>query len=99
MVPRDWKLAIGQLISAQCKGTVMARLKNPAGVESVLIEPSPEAHAPEGLYIYRALVRDRREVPTMVLNATRRGTDLARYEALTLVAPHDDETLSQSYKT
>jgi hypothetical protein len=41
-------------------------------VENGLVEPSPEAHQPDELYIAMTLVRDRREVPVRVLNATHR---------------------------
>jgi hypothetical protein len=37
------------------QGVVMARLESPLGVESGLVEPSLETHAPEGLYIARIL--------------------------------------------
>jgi hypothetical protein len=50
-----------------------------------------EAHAPEELYIARILVRNRREVPVRVLNATRRGQKLAHCQPVTLVAPADAE--------
>jgi hypothetical protein len=37
----------------------MARLVSPLGVESGLVEPSPEARPPHGIYIVNTLVRDR----------------------------------------
>jgi hypothetical protein len=38
----------------------MVRLESPLGVANDLLEPSPEAHPPEGLYTARTLTRDRR---------------------------------------
>jgi hypothetical protein len=35
----------------------MAQLESPLGEENGLVEPSVEAHAPEGLYTARTLVR------------------------------------------
>jgi hypothetical protein len=32
----------------------MARLESPLGVEDGLVEPSPEFHRPEGLYVIAA---------------------------------------------
>jgi hypothetical protein len=60
-----------QVISAQCKGVVMARLESPLKVECDLVEPSPEAHPSKGLYMSRILVQYHWEVPARVLNATR----------------------------
>jgi hypothetical protein len=63
----------------------------PLGVENCLIEPSPEVHVPEGLYIARTLVRDQQEVPMRVLNTTlhdqklARGFPVARCEPVPLV--------------
>jgi hypothetical protein len=37
------------VIPAQCEGIVIARLENPLGVENGLVEPSPQAHPPEGI--------------------------------------------------
>jgi hypothetical protein len=71
----------------------MARLESPLGVENDLVEPSPQAHPPEGIYIARTLVQDRREVPVRVMNATHhdqkltRGSPLAHCEPITLVTP------------
>jgi hypothetical protein len=73
----------------------VARLESPLGINNGLVEPSPEAHPPEGLNVARTLVRDRRVVPVRVLNATRRdqklakGFPLAHCEAVTLVTPPD----------
>lgn len=47
-------------------------------MENGLAEPSPEAHAPEGLYIARTLARDRPDVFMMVLIATRREQQLTK---------------------
>jgi hypothetical protein len=52
----------------------MARLESPLGVENGLVEPSPQAHPPEGIYIARTFVQDCREVPVKVLNAMHRET-------------------------
>jgi hypothetical protein len=48
----------------------MARLESPLGIENGQVEESPQAHLPEGIYIARTLVRDRRDVPVRDLNAT-----------------------------
>jgi hypothetical protein len=67
----------------------MARLESPNGVENGLVEPSPGANPPEGLYI----ARDRREVPVRALDATRRDqkltkeSPLAHGEPVMLVTP------------
>jgi hypothetical protein len=70
----------------------------PLGVENGLLEPSPETHPPEGLYIARTLARDRREVLLWVRNATLRnqqkltkGSHLTHSEPVTLVALPDVE--------
>jgi hypothetical protein len=57
---------------AQCEGIVMARFENLFGVENGLVEPSPQAHLPEGIYIAIILVQDRQKVRVRVLNATHR---------------------------
>jgi hypothetical protein len=49
-------VANDQVIPAQCKRVVMAQLESPLRVENGLVEPSLEAHAPEGLYIASTLV-------------------------------------------
>jgi hypothetical protein len=82
---------------AQCEGRVMARIENSLGVENRLVEPSPQAHPPEGIYTARTLVQDRQEVPVRVLNATHRGQKLAKEfplahcEPVTLVTDRDME--------
>jgi hypothetical protein len=84
-----------QVIPAQCKGTVMARMESPLGVEDGLVEPSPQAHLPEVICIARTLVKDRQKVPMRVLNATccdqklTRGSPLVQYEPVTLVTTTD----------
>jgi hypothetical protein len=72
--PRPSSLVVAKdhAILAQCEGIVMARMENPLGVENGLVEPSPQAHPPEGIYVARTLVQDRQEVPGRVLNATHR---------------------------
>jgi hypothetical protein len=93
--PSSPVVANDHVIPAQCDGIVMARMKNLVGVENSLVEPSPQAHPPEGNYIERTLVPDRQEVPVRVLNATRRdqkltrGTPLTHCEQFTLVTPPD----------
>jgi hypothetical protein len=48
----------GNVILAQCEGVMMVRQDSSFGVESDLTEPSPDAHAPEGLYLDSTVVRD-----------------------------------------
>jgi hypothetical protein len=63
------------------------------GVENGLVEQSPQAHPPEGIYIARTFVQDRRQVPVRALNTTHleqnltRGSPLARCEPVTMVTP------------
>jgi hypothetical protein len=61
--PSSLRVAIAKhhVIPAQCEGIVMARLQNPLGVENSLVEPSPQAHPLEGIYIARTLVQDRQD--------------------------------------
>jgi hypothetical protein len=97
--PRPSSLVVvkDHVIPAQCEGIVMARLENPFGVENGLVEPSPQAHPPEGIYIARTLVQDCQEVPVRVLNATHReqkltrGSPMAHCEPIMLVTDHDME--------
>lgn len=82
-----------QEIPAQCEGIVIAGLESPFGVENGLVEPSPQAHPLEGIYIARTLVQERREVPVKILNATHRDRKFTRAsllehcEPVTLVNP------------
>jgi hypothetical protein len=93
--PRPSSLVVAKdhVIPAQCEGIVMDRIKNPLGVENGLVEPSLQAHPPEGIYVARALVQDHQVVPVRVLNATHRyqkltrGSPLAHCEPVTLVTP------------
>jgi hypothetical protein len=84
------------VIPAQCEGIVMARMQNPLRVEIGLVEPSPQVHPPEGIYIARTLVQDRQEVTVRVLNVTHRdqkltrGSPLPHCEPVTLEAPPDE---------
>jgi hypothetical protein len=84
-----------QVIPARCEGIIIARLESPLGVENGLVEPSPQANPPEGIYIARTLFKDRQEVPFRVLNAIHRdhkltrGSPLARCEPVMLVTPPD----------
>ncbi|XP_023701466.1 uncharacterized protein LOC111861267 [Cryptotermes secundus] len=70
----------------------MAKMKNRLGVGNGLVEPSPQAHPPEGIYVARTLVQDCQEVPVRVMNVTHkdqklgRGSPLAHCEPVTLVA-------------
>jgi hypothetical protein len=48
--PSSLVVAEDQVIPAQCEGLVMAGLESPLGVENGLVEPSLEAHMPEGLH-------------------------------------------------
>jgi hypothetical protein len=70
------------------QGSGDGSIGEPLGVENGLIEPSLEAHAPEGLYIASTLIRDCQEVTVMVLNATH-------CEQLTKGSPW--HTVSQSH--
>jgi hypothetical protein len=95
-----------QVIPAQCEGTVMARLERPLGVENGLVEPSPRARPPEGIYIARTLVIDCQMVPVRVLNATfrdqklTRGSPLAQCEPVTLVTTPDlDQPQAQEFSS
>jgi hypothetical protein len=71
-------------------------------VENGLVEPVPQAHLPEGIYIARTLVHDNQEVPVRVLNATHQdqkltsGSTLAHCEPVMLViAPDVGQTQAQ----
>jgi hypothetical protein len=64
--PSSLVVAKDHLIPAQCEGIVMARMQNLLGVENGLVEPSPPAHLPEGIYIARTVVQDHLEVPVRV---------------------------------
>jgi hypothetical protein len=57
------------VIPAQCEGLVMARMQNPLGVENDLVEPSPQVHPPEGIYIARTLVLDRSRIMALFSHA------------------------------
>jgi hypothetical protein len=93
--PSNLVVAKDQVIPAQCEKIVMARMENPLGVENGLVEPNPQTHQPEGFYVARTLVQDRKEVPVRILNATRleqkltRGSILAHCEPVTLVTMPD----------
>jgi hypothetical protein len=66
-----------QLVPAQCKGVVMAQLECPLTLENGLIEPSPEAHLPEGLHCQDPAPKPS-EVSVSVLSATRRDQTLTK---------------------
>jgi hypothetical protein len=93
--PSSLVVAKDQVIPARCDGIILARFESPLGVENGLVEPSPQAHPPEGIYIARTLVQDRQEVPVRVVNATHRdqkltrGSPLAHCKPVTLVTPPD----------
>jgi hypothetical protein len=76
--PSSLVVAKDQVLPAKCEGILMARSENPLGVESDLVEQSPKAHPPKGIYIARTLVQDHQEVPVGVLNATYRDQVLTR---------------------
>jgi hypothetical protein len=93
--PSSLVMAKDKVIPARCEGIVIARLESPLGVENGLVELSPQAHPPDGIYIARTLVQDCQEVPIRVLNATHRdqkltrGSPLAHCEPVTLVTLPD----------
>jgi hypothetical protein len=100
--PSSPVVAEDHVIPAQCEGIVMARMENPLGVENGLVETSPQAQPPEGIYVARTLVQDRQEVPVRVLNATHRdqkltrGSPLVHCESVTLVtAPNVGQLQTQ----
>jgi hypothetical protein len=39
------------VIPAQSEGIVMARFENRLGIENCLVEASPHAHQPDGIYV------------------------------------------------
>jgi hypothetical protein len=98
--PSSLVVASEQVIPAQCEGVVMAQFESPLRVEDGLIEPNPEAHALEGLYIARTLARDRCEVRVRVLSATlhdqkfMKGSPMVHCEPGMLVTP---PTVEQSH--
>jgi hypothetical protein len=98
--PRPSSLAVarGQVIPAKCEGILMARLESPLGVESDLVEQTPKAHSPKGIYIAGTFVRDRREVPLRALNATHRDQVLTRGFPLAR-ASHSCDSPVQSAKS
>jgi hypothetical protein len=57
--PSSLVVASDQLIHVQCEGE-----------ENSPVEPSPVINLPEGLYTVQTMIRNRREVPVRVLNAT-----------------------------
>jgi hypothetical protein len=54
--PSGLIVAKNQIIPAQCEEIVVARMENPLGVEYGLVEPNPQVHPHEGIYIARTLV-------------------------------------------
>jgi hypothetical protein len=93
--PSSLVVANDQVIPARCEGIVIARFEILLGVENGLVEPSPQVHLPEGIYVARTLVQARQEVPVRVLNATHseqkltRGFPLAHCEPVMLVTLPD----------
>jgi hypothetical protein len=71
--PSSLVVANDEVIPAQCEGVVMAQLGNPIEVENGLVELSPEAHTPEGLYSQHSW-----EVPVRVLNVTDTDQELTK---------------------
>jgi hypothetical protein len=45
--PSSMKVAKDQVLASQYKGIVMTSLESPLKVESVLVEPTPQAHPPK----------------------------------------------------
>jgi hypothetical protein len=92
--PRPFSLVVAKkhLIPAQCKGTVMARMESPLGAENGLVEPNPQAHPPEGMYIARTLVQVRQEEPVRILYTTHRDQKLTRRSPLAHCEPLTMET-------
>jgi hypothetical protein len=76
--PSSQVVADDHEIPSQCEGIIMTTMGNPLGVENGLVEPSPQVHPPEGIYIARTLVADRQEVPVRVLSATHHDQKLTR---------------------
>ncbi|XP_033607223.1 uncharacterized protein LOC117282280, partial [Cryptotermes secundus] len=70
--PSSLIVAKDHVIPARSEGIVMARMENHLGVENGLIEPNPQAHQPEGIYVARTLVQDCQEVPVRVMNVTHK---------------------------
>ncbi|XP_023708055.1 uncharacterized protein LOC111864779 [Cryptotermes secundus] len=93
--PSSLTVAKDQVIPAQSEGIVLARMENNLIVENGLVQPSPQAHPTDGIYVARTLVQDCQEVPVRVMNATRRdqklrkGSPLAHCEPVTLMALPD----------
>jgi hypothetical protein len=63
------------------------QIGEPLRVENGLAEQSSQAHLPEGIYITRTFVQDRREVKVRVLNAMHRERKLMRGSPLTCCEP------------
>jgi hypothetical protein len=76
--PSRLVVASDQVIPAQCEEVTIARLESLLGVENGPVEPSPEAHPPEGSFIARTLVRDCREVYVRLLDANRQEQKLRK---------------------
>jgi hypothetical protein len=72
---------------------MLAIVQSPLGTENGLVEQSPQAHPPEGIYIARTFVQDCQEVLVGVLNAVHReqmlmrGSHLACCKPVTMVTP------------
>jgi hypothetical protein len=60
--PSSLVVAKDHVIPTQCEGIVMAWMENPLSVENGLVELSPQAHPPEGIYIARTLFQDRQSL-------------------------------------
>jgi hypothetical protein len=76
--PSSLVVASDLVMHTQYEGVVLALLKSSLQVKNGLVEPRPETHPPEGLYIAKTLVQDCREIPMRVLNATRRDQKLTK---------------------
>jgi hypothetical protein len=61
--PSNMVAAKDQVVPARSEGIVMAKLESPLGVENGLVESSPKARPPDGIYVARTLVRDSGKYP------------------------------------
>jgi hypothetical protein len=61
--------------------------REPLRVENGLVDPSPLASPPQGIYIARTLIQNRQEVPVRDLNTTHRDPKLPRGSPLAHCEP------------
>jgi hypothetical protein len=86
--PSSLVLTKDQVIPVRWEEITIARFESLLGVENGLVEPSPQAHPPDGIYIARTLVPNHQEVPVKVLNATHRDQNLTRGSPLAHVVDY-----------